>query len=210
MRTSFFVLLLIAVATSARAQAPASSLFVEGALLGDFDSSQRRSDFEPAALGSAGGSGAIGFQAGHFTARFEAEVPAFHSSPINETYAGLTRAEVASFRTVTYGALFGGRFRPHRKVELAALAGFSDAIQENRFSGYDESFLPNGAVVRNEINSRSSYRRGIHSRRRCSCADDIASFARARTALPRIQRVRVGPSSQTGRALDVLNSLVKT
>jgi hypothetical protein len=160
MPTSVLVLMLIAVATSAHAQTRASSLFVEGALLGDFDSSQRRSDFEPAAPGSFGGGGAIGFQAGHFTARFEAEVPAFHSSTFTETYAGLKRDEVASFRTITYGALFGGRFQPHRKVEIAALAGFSDAIQENRFSGYDGSFLSNGAVVRNEINSRSSYRGG--------------------------------------------------
>jgi hypothetical protein len=159
-RTSLFVLLLIAAATSAHAQPRAASLFVEGALLGDFDSSQRRSDFEPPRPASAGGSGAIGFQAGHFTARFEAEVPAFHSSTFTETYAGLKRFDVASFRTITYGALFGGRFQPYRKVELAALAGFSDAIQEDRFSGYDETLLPNGAVVRNDISSRSSYRGG--------------------------------------------------
>jgi hypothetical protein len=158
MRTSCFVLLLIAVATSAHAQGRTSSLFVEGALLGDFDSSQPRSVLAPPWPASAGGSGAIGFQAGHFTARFEAEVPAFHSRTLTETYAGLKSVDVASFRTIIYGALFGGRFRPHRKVELAALAGFSDAIHEDRFSGYDETFLPNGAIVRNDINSRSSYR----------------------------------------------------
>jgi hypothetical protein len=131
---------------------------LEGAPLGDFDSSQPRSDFESPAPGSAGGSGAIGFQAGHLTARFEAEVPGFRSSTVTDTYAGLKRVDVASFRTITYGALCGGRFQPHRRVELAALAGFSEAIQQNRFSGYDETFLPNGAVVRNDISSRSSYR----------------------------------------------------
>ena len=122
MRTSFFVLLLIAVATSAHAQALTSGLFVEGAVLGDYDSSRLGKPNPPA---SVGGGGTIGFQAGYFTARFEAEVPAFHSGAFSDE----------SFRTITYGAQFGGRFQPYTRVELAALAGFADTIEERRYSG---------------------------------------------------------------------------
>lgn len=160
MRTSVFVLLLIATAASARAQVPASGLFVEGALLGDYDSSRGPSPFLTAPPASAGGSGAIGLQAGHFTARFEAVVPAFHSRTFTETHTGLKTVDVESFRTITYGALFGGCFQPYSRVELAALAGFSDAIEETRYSGYSERFLANDAVSREDINSRSSYPRG--------------------------------------------------
>jgi len=157
MRSSFFVLLLLVAATSADAQVRGSALFVEGALLGDYDSTQR---VKPTPPPSVGGGGAIGFQAGYFTARFETEVPAFHSSTFTETNGGLRTVEVPSYRAITYGALFGGRFQPYTRVELAALVGFSDAIEESRFSGYQETFLPNGGVRRDDFNSRSSFNGG--------------------------------------------------
>jgi hypothetical protein len=40
------------------------------------------------------------------------------------------------------------------------LAGFSDAIEETRYSGYSERVLANGAVSREDNNSRSSYNGG--------------------------------------------------
>jgi len=148
MRISILVILVMLAAATARVQAGDSALFVDGAFLGDHDTSHVNPS--PMALG---GSGAIGFRASsYFSVRFEIEVPGIHTRTLTTNYPGLrSTSDTESFRTITYGAMFAVHSPAHQRVDVAFLAGLSDAIYENRSSGSsDTTLLRTGGVVHDE------------------------------------------------------------
>jgi hypothetical protein len=164
MRISIAVLLMVFAAATARAQ-NTGALFVDGAVLGDRDGTHWT--FGPSMASGAGG--AIGFRmSNRFSIRFEAEVPAMHTGRVTASYGSTIATDTASFRTATYGALFGTHFQPHRRMDLALLLGLSDAVIDTRFSGYFEGPTTGGVVVRyNEYNSGGT----AHSRALSGGAD---------------------------------------
>jgi len=66
-------------------------------------------------------------------------------------------SDTESFRTITYGAMFAVHSPAHQRVDVAFLAGLSDAIYENRSSGSsDTTLLRTGGVVHDEWDYRWS------------------------------------------------------
>jgi hypothetical protein len=163
-RTPIFVLLLLAFSTAARAQNTASAIFVEGALLGDYTRSQSSTVL--------GGSGSIGFRlARHFGVRFDVEVPTMHTRTLDTENPGVFRTvDSFSSRTITYGVMAAGDVQVHNRVNLAFLAGLSEAVPETRGSGYLEILAKDGSVVRrDDRNSSWSDHTGA-----LSCGVDVA------------------------------------
>jgi hypothetical protein len=148
-RTLIFVVLLLAFSTAVGAQNTESALFVESALIGDYTRSQSSTVL--------GGSVSIGFRlAKHFGVRFDVEVPCMHTRTLNTENPGVFRTvDSFSSRTITYGVMAAGDVQTHKRVNLAFLAGLSDAVPETRGSGYLEILAKDGSVVRREDRNSS-------------------------------------------------------
>jgi hypothetical protein len=149
MRIAAVILLLFGVPAAARAQTLRSSIFVEGALFADRDTSFR----QPTGQLTPGGGATIGGDlTSRFSIRFDVEIPTSHIYAYDYMSAGVYRLRsVTSRRTVTYAALFGWHALPRgHRVDLALLAGLSAAAPE---SGYQDSFdtlAKDGSVVRHD------------------------------------------------------------
>jgi len=145
MRTSILVLLVLSAAAPAHAQSN-SRIFVEGAFFEDFDSSHRQTS-----SGAPGGSTATGFQLNdRLSVRFEADIPTRHHLSLTEGAGPFRITDSHDFRAVTYGVFFAGHVQPHKRVDLALLAGISNALLQERYSESLEQLAPNGSVVRRD------------------------------------------------------------
>jgi hypothetical protein len=156
MRIATVILLLAGVPTGACAQNTGSSIFVEGALFGDRNTSYR----SPTELLTPGGGATIG---GNLTSRltfwFDVEIPTSHEDTYDDYCAGVFRGHsVTSRRAATYTALVGWHVLPRwQVVDLSLLAGFSAVAPESRYQGFVDTLAKDGSVVRHdEFNSSYS------------------------------------------------------
>jgi hypothetical protein len=156
---------------TAFAQPSSSPVFVDGAIMANYDST----DFFDGASAGWAGHGAIGMRAASANGfRFEVDVPAWRvtdtasSNPVYCASAscvqgpGLVPARTTdhtAVRTISYSFLYARHLRAIGRVELAVLGGGSIEQDDRRSSGTFDELAPNGTVLRHSSYSdeRANY-----------------------------------------------------
>jgi len=149
MRTFVVTLLLVGFSGVAYAQKPPRSVFVEGSILGDRDSTYSR----PHPTLEPGGGGTIGRDLGsRFSIRFDVERAAAHV--YTETYESVypkpyRSSTVSSQRATTYAVMFGWHVLPRdTRVDVSLLAGLGAAVEESRYGSALDDLANDGSVLR--------------------------------------------------------------
>jgi hypothetical protein len=155
MRRSLLMVLLLGFSAAAHAQSRTPSFFVEGAAFDDHDVQRSRS-----ASDVMGGALSVGVRVSpHFSIRFDAERPAFHTVTYLNSSASFRFVEKDSFRTGTYVVNFAGHIAAGNVIDVSLLAGLGRTVQESRLSGFEEYLNRDGSVARHEdIDNHYLYR----------------------------------------------------
>ena len=114
--------------TAAAAKGATSRVFVDAALVADYD----QTDFEPAGPAMAGGVGIGTSLWKRYSLRFEFDVPGEH---VDFYEAPRLQHRFAS-KTTSYAFLLGRHFRMEKRVPIVALIGVSALTHRTHFTGF--------------------------------------------------------------------------